>query len=176
MASHALQAANSGGPGAQRFNGPPPYPPCIRAANELDSIAISQAGIETHHRGKRLVVRVITSPTREVGLMAAVEDEEGTATWLQLHNQPSEAVVPAKQTLQLGSCYLIKEPFATGYPDCNYSLRVDHPGDISLLPLDHELIPAKWRKNEVLAGKSREMRMKGNDAVGKARWAEAEEL
>lgn len=53
---------------------------------------------------------------------------------------------------------------------------MDHPSDIILLPLDHELIPVEWKKGEISVGKSREMRIQGNNAVGKKKWAEAEDL
>lgn len=174
MASHP--SADNSGPGAERLEAPPPYPPCTRAANELDPIAISQMRTEIPHRGKRLVVRVVAPSICEEALMAVVVDEEDSVARLQLLNQPSETVVPARQTLRLGSFYLIKEPFAIVDPLGGYILRVDHPSDISLLPLDHELVPAEWRKTEIVAGSSRNMRMQGNYFVGKQRWAEAEDL
>lgn len=178
MASDASPPANESSHVVSTYEAPSAYPPCIHAAKELDPIAISQMKIETHHRGKRVVVRAIISPFRRVALVTFIEDEEGNKTGLQMFNQPSEQIVPARQTLRFGSCYLIKEPFVTAVPPDDYCLRVDHPGDIFLLPLDHELVPAKWRKsaNEALVGKSREMRMRGNDAVGKKKWAEAEDL
>ncbi|KAH8753102.1 hypothetical protein F5883DRAFT_691147 [Diaporthe sp. PMI_573] len=110
-----------------------------------------------------------------VATSAIVMDEEGTQAMLQLYCQPFEEVVPAKQTLRLGCCYLVKEPFAMVCPDGCY-LRVDHPGDIFLLPHDHELLPVKWREGDAFLGSSFEMRMKGNAAVGKMQWAEAEDL
>lgn len=158
------------------YKAPSAYPPCIHAAKELNPIAISQMKMETHHRGERVIVRVLFPPIRDVGLITLVEDEEGTSTGLCLLFQPSETVVPAERTLRLGGCYLIKEPFFTTNSNGSDSLRVDHPSDIIMLPLDHELIPVEWKKGEISVGKSREMRMQGNNAVGNKKWAEAEDL
>lgn len=74
---------------------PHPYPPCVRPAAELQPILISQMSLETHRRGRKIIVRVLTPPDRITAIMAIVEDEEGTATLLQLYHQPEEAVFPA---------------------------------------------------------------------------------
>lgn len=132
---------------------------------------------ETPNRGRRTVIRVVTAPKKlDVALTATVLDEEGTHAGVVLCYQPFEEVVPAKQSLRLNNCYLIKEPLAVLTPYGIVGIRVDHPSDIVLLPFDHEFLPAKWRKNEVFVGNSHEFRMKGNDAVGKKQWAEAEDL
>lgn len=176
MASHSSPAVNMDSVAPATFRVPSAYPPCIRAANELHPIVISQMIMDTHHRGKRTLVHVLTPPRRAVALIATAEDEEGTKVWLQLYHQPSEIIVPAEKTLRPGRCYLIKEPLAMFAPDGSYTLRVDHPSDIILLPDDHEYLPVKWRKSEASVGDSREVRMKGNGAIGKKGWAEAEEL
>lgn len=176
MTSDSLPPAYKGSDAVAVYKAPSAYPPCIHAAKELDPIAISQMKIETHHRGERVIVRVLIPPIRDVALITLVEDEEGTSTRLYLLFQPSETAVPAERILRLGGCYLIKEPFFTADSNGYGSLRVDHPSDMILLPLDHEPIPAEWKKGEIPVGKSREMRIEGNNAVGKKRWAEAEDL
>lgn len=158
-------------------NATPPYPPSIHAANELDPIVISQMELETHHRGKRTTVRVLEPSIRLGGaLVTTVEDEQDTPVLLLLCQQPSEAFLPAEQILRVGSCYMIKEPFLTVAPDGSDSLRVDHPSDILLMSQDHELLPVALRKSDHLVKGSVHIRMEGNDAVGKKRWAEAEHL
>lgn len=177
MASRSSQAANDSDYDDGPFKLPAVYLPCVHAANQLGPILLSQMKSETHHRGKRAVVRVIIRAERnEAAVVAVLEDEELTFASLILMNQPSDVIVPADQTLRFGRWYLIKEPFLQVSANGLRCLRVDHPGDILLLPVDHELIPAKWRKTEGLAGSSRDMRMKGNDAVGKQRWTEAEDM
>lgn len=170
MANHFSQTADtsSAGPGYSA------YRPSLYPANDLDPITISQMKMETHHHGKQTVIHVLVPPKRAVALVALVEDEQGSVTWLQLYNQPSETVVPAEEILRRGSCYLLKEPFLTSDPTA--SLRVDHPGDIMLLPREHKLVPARWRVTELVFGLSYDPTMLGNDAAGKKRWAEAERL
>lgn len=176
MARDHSPPANKSSDAVATHKAPSAYPPCIQTAKELDPIAISQMENETHHRGERVIVRVLVPPIRDVGLLTLVEDEEGTSTKLYLLFQPSEKLVPAERILRLGGCYLIKEPFFTADSNGSSSLRVDHPSDIILLPLDHELIPVEWKKGEISVGKSREMRIQGNNAVCKKKWAEAEDL
>jgi hypothetical protein len=156
---------------------PAPYPPCTLSAAELKPIFISQMKLETHHRGSKVVVRVMVPPNRITAIMAIVEDEKGTAVLLQLYNQPPEAMVPANETLRQGCFYLLKEPFfKAATSDGSYSLRVDHVSDIMLLNDGDELLPAKWRKTKTITGTSQSIRMQGNEAVGKKNWAEAERL
>lgn len=165
--------------GVALWKRPSPYPPCILSANKLDPIPISQMEPETHHRGKRTAIRVNGAPLW-IGfeaLMTSIEDEEGTLSFLHVFHQPRAAVVPAKQTLRPGGCYLIKEPFFTFSADgAYYSLRVDHPSDIMSLPEGHELLPARWSNHNAVLEKSRDMRKNGNVAVEKEKWAEAESL
>lgn len=161
---------------AAPFKLPSPYQPCIHAASELSPIAFRQMKPETHHRGKQIVVRVFMTQNQTRGLTRAiVVDEKRTQSFLRMYHQPSETARPEEQFLRRG-CYLIKEPFLNVAVDGGCSLRVDHPSDILLLSLDHELVPAKWRKTEPVVEESSDVRMKGNDAVGKKRWAEAVEL
>lgn len=178
MASHSSPAANDSSPDTPIWKMPSLYPPCILAAGELGPIVISQMGHETHHRGKQTVVRVLESPTRirHEHLMVIIEDEEGTPAYLQLLHQPRETAVPAEKILRPGGCYLIKEPFLTVATNGIYSLRVDHPSDILLLPHGNDLLPAKWSNNNAAVGNSRDTRMNGNNAVREKRWAEAEDL
>ncbi|KAG6368930.1 hypothetical protein INS49_003148 [Diaporthe citri] len=177
MASNSSPAASISIPADAVWKRPPPYSPCIHAANNLDPIALLEMEPEKHHRGMRTAVRVRDPPTW-IGLealMTAVEDEEGTLSFLQLFHQPRAKLVPREQTLRPGGCYLIKEPFLTFSIDgAYYSLRVDHPSDILWLRHGHELLPAKWRNDNAVVGTSRDARMNGNIAVGEKRWAAAE--
>lgn len=177
MASHSSQSPNDSDYVGENFKIPTKYLPCVHAANQLDPIAISQMKPETHHRGKRTVARVSAPPGRDgAAVVAVVEDEEGTLARLQLYYQPGDAIMPAGQIVLFGRCYLIKEPFFQVAISGTYGLRVDHLSDILLLPHGHELLPAKWKDSETVAEGSHALRMKGNDAVGKKRWAEAENL
>jgi hypothetical protein len=156
---------------------PPPYPPCVRPIDQLEQIAISDMKLETHHRGKRTALRVLTPPDRMTAVMAIVEDEQGTALLLQLYYQPDESVVPAEEIMQPGDVFILKEPFFKTATDGSYTLRVDHLGDIVRLANNDNRIPSYWRtQHPVLRKSSKDIRVQGNKAVQEKKWAEAHRL
>lgn len=159
---------------------PEPYPPCTLPAAELNPITISQMKLETHHRGRSIVVRVITPPDRMTNVMALIEDEKYSVVLLQLYNQPAEATVPKHSILRKDGVMLIKEPFfkVTASGGNEYSIRVDHVSDVIFLDALDPLVPKRLRmaSGELLGMTSKEIRKEGNAAVGKKEWAEAERL
>jgi hypothetical protein len=64
---------------------PPPYLPSITPCAQLQPIYIKELRLGQSHRGKCLIVRSLTVPTRMTGLLAVVEDEIGDASLLQLY-------------------------------------------------------------------------------------------
>ncbi|KAF5983620.1 TPR domain-containing protein [Fusarium coicis] len=153
---------------------PAPYPPCIHSANELEPIMISEMRLETHHRGKKIMLRVLTPPDRMTAVMAIVEDEKGIAVLLQLYHQPDEVVVPATEILCPNMVCILKEPFFKCATDGTYSLRVDHPSDIIRLDRADDRIPSRWRPSMAISSEnSTDIRKRGNDAVQGKKWAEA---
>lgn len=156
---------------------PAQYPPCVRPVQELQPMMISDMTLETHHRGKQTLVRVLTPADRMTAVMAIAEDEEGTALLLQLYNQPGEAIVSKDTILHDGDICLLKEPFFKATVMGGYSLRVDHVSDIIWLQDDDPRIPFKWRKRVLtLDEDSKDIRVEGNAAVQRRNWAEAEQL
>ncbi|KAJ0162579.1 hypothetical protein CTA2_4322 [Colletotrichum tanaceti] len=154
---------------------PPPYPPCVRSVASLRPLPISKMKLQEHHRGKQVVIRTMTPPDRMNAVMAIVEDEQGTAVLLQLYNQPEE--VKADDLLPQNSIYIIKEPFLKVAADGEYSLRVDHVGDILPLAVNDEWIPKRWRSlQQEVGGNSEEIRLQGNAAVKQQNWGRAERL
>jgi hypothetical protein len=152
---------------------PPPYSPCLRPLNELGAIKLADMKLHTHHRGRKITVRVCTPPHRMTAIMAIVEDEQGTALLLQLHHQPDENIVPAKELIQPGTILVLKEPYITHCVDGAYSLRVDHVSDVVWLEGAEELVPPKWRQPSLTLKDSARTRMQGNQAVQKGNWVEA---
>ncbi|RKL26000.1 hypothetical protein BFJ72_g13891 [Fusarium proliferatum] len=153
---------------------PAPYPPCIKSVNDLDPIMISDMRLETHHRGKKTMLRVLTPPDRMTAVMAIVEDEKGIAVLLQLYHQPEETIVPTTEILNPNMVCILKEPFFKCATDGTYSLRVDHPSDIIRLDGADDRIPSHWRPSTVISGEnSTDLRKQGNDAVQAKKWAEA---
>lgn len=158
---------------------PEPYHPCTLPATALEPMLISQMRLETHHRGRSIVVRVLTPPDRMTAVMAIVEDVQGTAVLLQLYHQPPEHVVPAATIIKPAGLFLLKEPyFKKAVSDGTLSLRVDHVSDVIALSNTDELVPRKWRKAQGVPtnGASAKLRAQGNEAVGHKLWAEAEQL
>lgn len=152
---------------------PTPYDPCIRAISDLSPIMISKMTLETHHRGNRALLHVITSPRREDAIVAVVEDQRGTAISLHLHHQPEESLVPAQEIMPRHGVCIVKEPFFTRHTDGSYILRVDHLRNVVWLAAED--IPSPWRRIVPL-NSSESIRHLGNDAVGERRWAEAQRL
>lgn len=175
-----VEIASQASPGDHRIyttQVPAPYPPCILPEDALEPIAISQMRLETHHRGRKIMLRVCTPPQRITAVMAVVEDENHTGVLLQLYHQPDEALVPTIETLGPDMICILKEPFFKCATDGSYSLRVDHPSDIIWLNAEDERIPQKWRPKFVeLNQDSKRIREQGNDAVKNENWSEALKL
>ncbi|KAI0133493.1 TPR domain protein [Xylariales sp. AK1849] len=156
---------------------PPPYPPSVCSVDELKLLMISRMTLENHHRGNKVIIRILTPPDRMTAVMAIVQDEEGTGVLLQLYNQPEATVVDEHDILRPQSVCIIKEPFFKATTDGSYSLRVDHVSDIVWLLDTDDRIPPKWRKPvSNVGGDAQEIRMQGNAAILKKNWAEAERL
>ncbi|KAI0379498.1 hypothetical protein F5Y04DRAFT_290376 [Hypomontagnella monticulosa] len=154
------------------------YLPCIRPDYELRPLMISSMALETHHRGSRAILRILTPPKRPSMVIAIVEDEEGTAALLELYNQPEESKV-GENFLRVGDICIIKEPFFKQLvPDHNdYVLRVDHISDVIWLQDSDSRIPLKWKRRvEYPDETSQDIRLRGNVAVQTRNWVEAERL
>lgn len=153
----------------------PPYPPCERPIGDLSPILAGDLRLETQHRGRMMLVRVINNPHRGTFITTVVEDEQGTALVLDAYHHPQS--VPAKEIMQLNDVLLLKEPFMkTYFDDWRYTLRVDHPGDMVKLTSADERIPAKWRAKVPQMAPSKDLRAQGNKAVQEKKWAEAHRL
>ncbi|KAI1810123.1 TPR domain protein [Poronia punctata] len=155
---------------------PPAYHPCILPADDLEPIAIKQMMLQEHHRGRKVLLRVLTEQTTINAVMAVVEDEEGTALPLQLYHQPKRTTDDVDDVLRANMVLIVKEPFFKMAGDGSYSIRVDHVSDVIwLLPTDPR-IPQKWRNKRLIAEESVALRGQGNAAVGIKHWIQAEEL
>jgi hypothetical protein len=105
---------------------------------------VAELQLETHHRGKYLLVKCLT-PSRKLGaIMAIVEDQDEDCVLLQLYGREHESERPASEILTEGMIIAIKEPYFKVNSTGGYSVRVDHVGDILWLSDHDELVPAKW--------------------------------
>jgi hypothetical protein len=66
---------------------PSSYPPCVAPFSELTKTFLRDLVLETHHRGKYLLVRCATRQDRMTAIMAIVEDESSDVVLLQLYHQ-----------------------------------------------------------------------------------------
>ncbi|KAL8392359.1 hypothetical protein RB595_002521 [Gaeumannomyces hyphopodioides] len=152
------------------------YPPCVLPVDSLRPIMIAEMQLETHHRGRYALVRVIAPSSRMTAVTTIVEDEQGTASMLQLYTQPPESDVPAAETMRMHRVAVLKEPFfKSTLAENAYNLRVDHVGDVVWLDEADPRVPHRWRVSRVVLG-SQELRAQGNDAVKRCCFAEAERL
>lgn len=156
---------------------PEPYPPCTLPAQDLKPIAISKMRLETHHRGSKVLLRVLTPPDRINAVMVIVEDEEETAILLQVYQQPEEGLVPCAEIFVPNRICIIKEPFLKQTIDGPYSLRADHPSDIIWPDDNDQQVPAKWRHiKSRIPNSSQGHREQGNTCVVNKDWAAAHRL
>ncbi|UPK97264.1 hypothetical protein LCI18_008199 [Fusarium solani-melongenae] len=156
---------------------PASYLPCIVPAQDLEPIKITEMRLETHHRGKKVTLRVLTQPDRLLGVVAVAEDEHGTAVMLQLYQLPDESLVPQTEILAPGMICIVKEPYYKQTTKGRYSVRVDHLGDIIWLSAGDERIPSQWKRSgATLNSDSTEIRTQGNHAVENQNWAVAQRL
>lgn len=154
-----------------------PHPPSITPAAELEAIPFSQMRLQMPQHGKKVLVRLITPPVRDTTTVkAVVEDEEGTAVFLELSQHLEDKVEPHWEVVLHNSVAIIKEPFFIDEP-C--ALKVDHPGDIVWLREGDDRIPQKWRVGiyrgvpDGLPHNTDFYRMYGNKCMGEKQYAAA---
>ncbi|KAJ4111312.1 hypothetical protein NW768_011885 [Fusarium equiseti] len=158
-----------------------PYPPSSVPAAELEAIPFSQMRLQMPQHGKKVFVRVITPPVRETAtVIAVVEDEEGTAVFLNLFQQLEDKVEPHWEVVLHNSVAIIKGPFFMQLADHPCTLKVDHPSDIIWLRDGDERIPQNWRATGMYRGVPAGLphntdfyRLYGNKCMGEKEYAAA---
>lgn len=106
-----------------------PYPPCIIPSSELEPMKMSDLRMETHHRGRKLVVKrespVVTLVARS---WTMVQDEDGTdAERLEVLLHKSRY---GEDVLESAKLFIIKEPYFTLTDQGEPTIRIDHPSDL----------------------------------------------
>lgn len=122
---------------------PPAYPPSTVPLEELSKIMLQDLSLETHHRGRYLLVRTVTPIDIMTAVMAIVEDEAEKVLMLQLYNQEKEISQPLD--LPEGVVLVVKEPYLKVMADGDYGIRVDHLSDLIFVPDFDERVPLSWR-------------------------------
>lgn len=153
---------------------PRPYLPCTTSLKDLTPIYIKELRLGIHHRNRYLVVRSISVANRMIGIMAAVEDEMGDATLLQLYQQSPENDTPTADTVAVGDVFVVMEPYFKIMSDGGYGIRVDHINDIQKVNTEHRLFPIEWQPRIVdLDATADDWKQAGNVAIGLNKYQEA---
>lgn len=100
---------------------------------------INELRLETHHRGRYLLLRCFFRSLRTNAIHAVVEDENEDALILELYVQEDESVRPARETMH-EKIIVVEEPYFRHMSESEYCVRVDHIGDILWLPVGHDLV------------------------------------
>lgn len=155
----------------------PPYPPSTAASHHLQKLFIKDLRLETHHRGKYVLLRAATPSAVMTAVMVIMEDEKGHAVTFQLYQQKTNAYRTAKDVIQEGHLCILKEPYFKVMNDEGYGLRVDHVGDLIWLSVDDERIPAAWKPRiSDLDVDAMQLKDEGNRALKAGKPYEAGEL
>ncbi|KAK3723647.1 hypothetical protein LTR37_001528 [Vermiconidia calcicola] len=120
------------------------YPPSMTPINRLRTVRMSDLTLETHHRGKLLVVRIIGDAVRHLGVHSIAQDAAGDVGQICLHFQDPHA--SSGLVLPYDALFAIKEPYYHVADGDNYCIRVDHPTDILQLPFNSALVPSQLYK------------------------------
>jgi hypothetical protein len=125
---------------------PEPYLPCMVPFSQLDKMLLRDLLLETHHRGRYLIVRTISKPSRFDGVIVVAEDEEGDTGLLDLYNQLGQRVQREAETQEMPptGVYVVKEPFFHTTHRGDNVVRVDHVSDIVWLPDNDNHVSPAW--------------------------------
>jgi hypothetical protein len=153
---------------------PPAYPPCTTPLAQLKPITIRELRLETHHRGKYLVLRAVTPPNRMTGILVVAEDSHEDVVLLQMYHQEEEDVRQATDIVNVGTILLIKEPYFKFMSSGDYGLRVDHLSDVIRVNTNDPVIPPEWYPRITEAAESAELsKSKGDSAMGVGKYWKA---
>lgn len=143
---------------------PPAYPPCLSSFRDLTQVMIKDLLLETHHRGKYLLLRSVTPPDRFTAVSAVVEDETKDVITLHLYYQEKNNEYAADEILPEGTILIVKEPYFKVMANKDYGIRVDHLSDVVYLPIFDERVPMCWQPRLVeLNVPAKSWKMKGNE-------------
>lgn len=121
---------------------PEAYPPCVKPLSKLDKIMINELRLETHHRGRYLLVHSVTQESKLNGVTTIVEDEDADGVMVQIYNQYDE---PIDEIVGKWTTFVIMEPYFKQTSSGSYAVRVDHVSDFHCLLEDDMLVPKCWR-------------------------------
>jgi hypothetical protein len=173
LMSSRLQSQSSGYQLHSSFV-PPAYHPCTTPLAELKPIAIKDLKLETYHRLTYLLLRSLTPPCRMTAITTIMEDVSGDAETLQIYQQEDEEVRKAASIIDIGTVFIVKEPYYKVMADGSYGLRVDHLSDVVTLDETDERVPKAWMPRVIQTDHSAEsFKALGNLAMGEGKYWDA---
>ncbi|KAL1851355.1 hypothetical protein Daus18300_012601 [Diaporthe australafricana] len=150
------------------------YPPCLEPMSSLEPVLLRDLKLETHHRGRILVVKTFCDPIRLSSIQNAIEDVRGDVDRISIYNLPSTTSLA--RVLPKGAIVAVKEPYYKATADGGVMVRVDHPSDIVLLEPHDTLMPPQWRKEQKPIMSAFQLKEKGNAAFKNRDWQAAGEI
>ncbi|KAL2021602.1 hypothetical protein VTK56DRAFT_6955 [Thermocarpiscus australiensis] len=124
------------------------YPASTKSIRELDIIPLTDLRPESHHRGKGIILKVVSPPFVGAGAVSIVEDQFGNADKLAIYNQPDSSILSAAPE---GCVVAVKEPYyKNNGAEGDFIICVDHPSDVILLRFTDPIIPEPLRLGPLL--------------------------
>ncbi|KAF2655824.1 SET domain-containing protein [Lophiostoma macrostomum CBS 122681] len=138
-----------------------PYPPCIVSLQNLEPMKFTDLKMETHHRGKKLIIRraspVVTLAARSWTMVQDEEEKETERLEMCLHKARN-----GEDVLESTRKFIIKEPYFTLTDQGEPTLRIDHPSDLVVCRGEEISDQVDATKAEKLATR---FKNKGNSAL-----------
>ncbi|KAJ5356672.1 tpr domain-containing protein [Penicillium concentricum] len=151
------------------------YPPCLKDVSQLEPMELSELRMDTHHRGKKLILRRV-SPVVELQLsswtVVQTDQRSEDVERLEIFIHKSHH---GQDVLEAGIEYVVKDPYYTLNSLGECTLRVDHPSDLVItIYMDNLEV---WRSAKVNPAKvvetAEECKTKGNAALEKKDYCRA---
>lgn len=145
--------------------------------HELKQLYLSDLRRDTHHRGRYVLLKITTPPTRmALFIHFLMEDEIGDTVSFHFRHQ-GEDLQPAVGPVSVGSACVIREPWYKMVTDGSCALDVDLVSDVTWLSKTDGRVPLKWRhgSNEVIKA-AMQLKDRGNDALKKGKMQVAVQL
>lgn len=105
--------------------------------------------METHHYGMMLILRATSVSAMHTSMQTCivVEDDNGDNELLTIHD--FAVTNHLSKEIQIGSFFVVKEPFFRTVLDETCVLCIDHLSDIMFLDADDPMLPRVWRTSVV---------------------------
>jgi tetratricopeptide (TPR) repeat protein len=119
-----------------------PYMPCTERLEDLKPMKLMDLRMETHHRGRFLMLRRVSPvATLEASSWAVVQDRSKDVERMELFLHKSQH---GHDILDMASELIVREPYYTLNSNGEPAIRVDHPSDLIITEISES--PESWRQ------------------------------